>query len=138
MPSSILDASAMLAYVHDEPGAGAVEEALFRGSAINLVNWAEVLTVVVRRGGKVADFEQRLSVAGVLGPDTLLNLMAITREDAERAANLYPLAAVAGLSLGDRFCYATGLRLHLPILTAERSWPGLAGPGAQVRLIRGE
>ena len=110
--------------------------ALARGSAVNLVNWSEVLTVVIRKGGTASEFEQRLTSMGILGDDGLLTLLGITADDARLAAELYPTTAPAGLSLGDRLCYATGLRLRLPIVTAERSWPALDIAGADVRCIR--
>jgi ribonuclease VapC len=135
-PTSVLDASALLAYAHDEPGAEVVEDALTNGAAMSLVNWAEVLTVIVRAGRSLTEFERRLTDAGVLGPEGLLALVALTSADARLAAELYLQTSVAGLSLGDRVCYATGLRLRLPIFTAERAWPALAIPGAVVRLIR--
>ncbi len=40
--TAALDASALLAFLHGEPGADAVE-AVLRGAAISAVNWSEVL-----------------------------------------------------------------------------------------------
>ena len=127
----------MLAYVRDEPGAEVVQLALARSAAINLVNWAEVLTVIIRRGGVVPEFQRRLMAAGILGPDGLLTMVGITAEDAQLTAELYPISSGAGLSLGDRMCMATGIRLHLSVFTAERAWLGRSIPGLDIRLIRG-
>lgn len=46
MNKSVLDASALLAYLNEEPGAEVVEKALAAGTAIGTVNWAEVLSKV--------------------------------------------------------------------------------------------
>ena len=54
----VLDASALLTAVFDEPGAGRVEEALKRGASISTVNVAEVAGFLRRDGwtaGEVAD-----------------------------------------------------------------------------------
>ena len=48
MPSTVLDASAILAFLQDEPGADVVEEAL-TGSMVSAVNLAEVAS-------KLSDF----------------------------------------------------------------------------------
>lgn len=42
--TSVLDASALLAYLQGEPGAEIVAIALTQKSAISSVNWAETLT----------------------------------------------------------------------------------------------
>ncbi len=41
-PASILDASALIAYLHDEPGADAVVDAITETAAISVVNWADL------------------------------------------------------------------------------------------------
>jgi ribonuclease VapC len=136
IPTSVLDASALLAQLKREPGSDVVELAVGRGAAINLVNWSEVLTYVARTGGSIADVIQELTVRGVFGGQGLLTLVPITDADARLAAELVNRTSRFGLSLADRLCIATGLRLRLPILTPDRHWAELDVPGAQVRLIR--
>jgi ribonuclease VapC len=46
----VLDASALLAYLNEEPGAEAVEEALARAACIGAANWAEVLSKAAENG----------------------------------------------------------------------------------------
>ncbi len=41
MNKSVLDASAFLAYLRDEPGAEIVENALIDGCYISIINWVE-------------------------------------------------------------------------------------------------
>ncbi len=48
--TSVLDASALLAYLQGEPGAAIVATALTQGSVINSINWAETLTKLAERG----------------------------------------------------------------------------------------
>ncbi len=50
-PTSVLDASALLATIQEEPGSDVVVGALASGVAMSLINWAEVLAVVCREGG---------------------------------------------------------------------------------------
>jgi PIN domain nuclease of toxin-antitoxin system len=46
---AVLDASALLAYLRDEPGAGLVADAIARGTTISSVNLAEVLAITADR-----------------------------------------------------------------------------------------
>ena len=49
--SYVLDASAILAFLHREPGSEIVEAAL-PVSVISCVNWAEVLWKIIARSGR--------------------------------------------------------------------------------------
>ena len=132
----MLDASALLTYLLREPGFQLVRQAIADSAAISLVNWAEVLTAVVRSGRSLDEVEAELTAADILGRDGLLTLVEVTAADARLAADLYPVGSPAGLSLADRICIATALRLGLPIYTADRAWTTVTVPGADVRLIR--
>ena len=119
MSNSVLDASAFLAYLRDEPGALVVETALANGTAMSAVNWAEVLS-------KVAEVDtpqtliQEMRTQGSL--DQKLQIYAFSEEDALEVALLRPLTKNIGLSLGDRACLALAKRLGVPALTADRVW----------------
>lgn len=126
----MLDASALLAYLHDEAGAEEVESALADGAAIGAVNLGETLSKLAVVGEKPADVVQRLGDS--LGD--LLRIEPVTAEDAIRIAELVPRQRELDLSLGDRACLALALRLGLPVLTADRSWAALDKP--DVRPIR--
>ena len=113
----VLDASAVLALLNGEPGTAMVIEAL-PGATINAVNVSEVVA--------------RLAEGGMPGPpiqeaiDGLrLDIVPFDAELALAAGLLRPLTRSAGLSLGDRACLALGMRLQLPVLTADRTWSGL-------------
>jgi PIN domain nuclease of toxin-antitoxin system len=110
----VVDASALLALLHSEPGADVVEEALER-SAISTVNWSEVYQRWVAHGVDVAGLRADVEALG-------LAIVPLTVEDAEHAAELWSATRQLGLSLGDRACLALARRLGLPALTADRAW----------------
>jgi ribonuclease VapC len=108
----VLDASALLAYLRDEPGAELVAEAIADGVVISTVNLAEVLSRSVDRGADPAKIAARLAQSGLL--DGAITVEPFTTADAIDAARLRPLTRDAGLSLGDRACLALARRLGTP------------------------
>ena len=130
----MLDASALLAFLANEAGADVVEAALAAGGAVmHTVNWAEVLTKRAERGDDPAILEAAFIQSGLV--HQLLAIDPGQPEDAVRVAALRMGTRPAGLSLGDRYCLALGVRLGIPVLTADRAWRGLA-IGVQIDLIR--
>jgi ribonuclease VapC len=119
---SVLDASALLAYLRKEPGGEHVLQAILAGGAVMAtVNFSEVATWFVRNGADevyVRSLRSRLAFPLVPVDDDL----------AVRAALLEPLGRAAGLGLGDRTCLALAARLSVPAVTADRPW---ASPAAQ-------
>lgn len=133
MNKSVLDASAFLAYLRDEPGAEIVENALIDGCYISLINWVEVLSKIVDLGESPDEIIKRLRNEGLLGNS--LEIIACNEEDAINIAKFRALTKSAGLSLGDRACLALGKRLNLPVLTADKVWTSLS-LGITINLIR--
>ena len=133
MNKSVLDASAFLAYIRDEPGAEIVENALIDGCYISIINWVEVLSKVVDLGESPDEIIKRLRDEGLL--ENSLEIIACNEEDAITIAKFRPLTKSAGLSLGDRACLALGKRLNLPVLTADKVWNSLS-LGITITLIR--
>lgn len=129
----VLDASALLAYLRDEPGADEVTTAIGDGTSISAVNLAEVLSRVAARGADPGRLADQLRASGLL--DGALTVEPFTAGDAIEAARLRPLTSGAGLSLGDRACLALGRRLSLPVLTADSAWAGIE-VGVELRQIR--
>ncbi|OCG76360.1 type II toxin-antitoxin system VapC family toxin [Microbacterium sediminis] len=119
---TVVDASAILAFLQGEEGADTVEAAL-AGSAISAVNWSEVAQKVRARGG-----DWGTARALLLSYD--LKVEPVTLVDAEHAAGLW--APGRGLSLADRLCIALSHRLGVDALTADRAW----GDGRGIRQIR--
>jgi len=126
---TVLDASALLAYLLDEPGAERVQEALATDALVGTVNLAEVLSKLADAG---EDPEEAMNAIGALP----LELVPFDEDQALESALLRPSTSPAGLSLGDRACLALGRRLGRPVLTADRTWPELV-PGLEVSVIRG-
>ena len=118
--TSVLDASALLAYLNDEAGAQVVEESLVRGSAISAVNLAEVLSKLAEAGEDPQDVSDNLTRRGLLGGK--LAVSPLGPDDAVIIARLHRATRAHGLSLGDRACLGLALRLRLPALTADRTW----------------
>ncbi|HXJ91802.1 MAG TPA: type II toxin-antitoxin system VapC family toxin [Terriglobia bacterium] len=116
----VLDASAVLVYLQREPGYEKVRDALARGAAVSTVNLAEVYAKLLDRNLPWGEIGRGLEALG-------LSAIPFTDEDARESASLYPKARRLGLSLGDRACLALGVRLGLPVLSADRAWKGFEG-----------
>lgn len=130
---AVLDASALLALLQDEPGAEAVGEALIGGAVISSVNWAEVLSKIVDFGRPIAEAERLIATTGVVGGN--LAIVPFDRELARQVAELRGATRERGLSLGDRACLALARQLALPVLTTDRAWLKLR-LAVEIRLAR--
>jgi ribonuclease VapC len=132
-PTSILDASALLAYLQGEPGAAVVANALAQGSLISAVNWSETLSKLAERGQDPDVVTDLLLHQGLL--NNALMIAPFDADLAQKTARLRPLTRSSGLSLGDRACLALGIQTQLPVLTSDQAWMSLH-IGAMVQLIR--
>ena len=133
MPTLVLDASALLAYLGDETGAAVVADAIAGGATISTVNLAEAFSTLASRGVKPEEVAADLGDRGLLGG--AITVEPFTAADAIETARLRPLTRSAGLSLGDRGCLALARRLSAPVLTADQAWGSLK-LDADVRSIR--
>jgi ribonuclease VapC len=129
-PGSILDASALIAFLHNEPGAEAVVDAITATAAVSVVNWAETLSKVAADGDDPQQVADSLQTS-----DSPLILEPLTDADCVEIARLRPLTKAHGLSLADRACLALAKRLEIPVVTADRAWADL-NLGTTVQLIR--
>lgn len=127
MAEVVLDASALLAFLQDEPGADKVGAFLTR-SCISSVNLAETLSKLVHYGKPLDGASYQL--------DRLrIPVIPFDADQAKIVASLWNATRAAGLSLGDRACLTLGLKTGLPVLTAERTWPKL-GLAIAITVIR--
>ena len=124
MARAILDASALLAYLLDEPGGDRVQAALLSGAEISAVNWAETLAKLADTGQDPDAKAATLKNEGLLGQ--LLAVVPFDEAGAIETARLRRSTRHLKLSLGDRACLALGRTRGLPVLTADRSWRPLA------------
>ncbi|MCW8828416.1 MAG: type II toxin-antitoxin system VapC family toxin [Gammaproteobacteria bacterium] len=115
--STVVDASALLAFLHKEPGAEKVEAAL-DGARVSAVNWAEVVQKALRQSVDTVGMQAAFIEVGV-------QFEAFTPTQAETAARLWEPGKALGLSLADRACIALASELSLPILTGDRAWTRL-------------
>ena len=123
----VLDASALLCLLQDEPGAAKVEAAL-PFAVIGAVNLAEVATKLHESGLTGAE------VAAVLGAFDL-DAVPFDRAQAMAVGALRRRTRNAGLSLGDRACLALAAIRGATALTADREWARANAP-CRVELLR--
>src|SRR3954447_22460791 len=84
--ASVLDASALMAVLHDEDGASIVMEAIGEGAAISVANWAEVLSKLAEAGGVPEDASAELRRAE--GSRRALTIEPMTAADCITIARL--------------------------------------------------
>jgi ribonuclease VapC len=127
MSGAVLDASALLAVMLNEPGADMVE-AHFEGAVISAVNLAEVGAKMIERGATLELLEAEIRAAEI-------TVVAFDAAQAMESARLRPATKERGLSLGDRACLALAARTDRIVLTSDRDWTEVRLP-LDIRLIR--
>jgi PIN domain nuclease of toxin-antitoxin system len=127
MASAILDSSAILAVLNDEPGANLVI-AVMDDALVSTVNYAEVVAKLVERGSTAIEAQSALQSLALTTMDFDVAL-------AQRTGVLRRETMNRGLSLGDRACLALAEREGAPAMTGDRSWVGAVG-SVEIRLIR--
>ena len=109
----VLDASALLCLLNDEPGADRVLDVLTR-SVIGTTNLAEVVSKLRERGLSLDEVREAL---GGLHLDVRL----LSPAQALIIGDLRPETKPLGLSLGDRACLALAIDLQAEMVTTDGS-----------------
>jgi ribonuclease VapC len=129
----VLDASAILAWLKQEPGWETVSAAMDARFVVSAANHAEVV-------GKLVDEKVPREDIALMLEEFVAELVPVDHAIAELAGHLRSPTRERGLSLGDRLCLATALALAkdttAEVLTADRNWSSLKLPGVHVSLIR--
>jgi PIN domain nuclease of toxin-antitoxin system len=117
MSKYVLDASALLTVLNEEPGKERVE-AILSQAVVSTVSVAETIGKLLDAGMTEQDSKTSLE---------LLNLEVVDfdLEMARTAGALKSTTKALGLSLGDRCCLALGLARNQGVVTADRSWSKL-------------
>lgn len=124
MPSAVLDSSAVIAVLRDEPGAALID-AYIGEALISAVNLQEVIKALLLRGFVLDE------ARGLI--DTLkLEVRSHDFAGAYAAAALYAATKTKGSGLGDRTCMALAISEGLPAITTDQQWSKLAIPGLTV------
>lgn len=125
--TAVIDTSALLTILLDEPGADQVRPHLATGQ-MSVVNLCETYTKLVEAGLSRDDAEHQVMRLE-------LRISPFHEAHALEAAMLRPMTRHLGLSLGDRACLALARLTNLPVITADRAWTAL-DIGIDIRLIR--
>lgn len=127
MGSPVLDSSAILAVIFDEPGSDHVASLLL-GAWVSTVNLTEVYTRLLLRGVP-AD----LAWSRILGMG--FEICPYDEQQARIAAEMIAQTRPLGLSLGHRACLALAVERKATVYTTDRMWKKL-GLSIEVNVIR--
>ncbi len=127
MGKVVLDASALLALVNQEPGQDIVAELLPR-SLVSAVNASEFVAKLTDQGMPEGEVQEVL---------VALNVTVVPFDEAQGlvAGYLRAVTKPFGLSLGDRACLALGLQVQCPVVSADKTWAQLDLP-LEIQIIR--
>lgn len=127
MKTLVIDTSAILAVVLNEQGFETAAR-LANGATVSSVNVAEVVAKCIERGVPQ-------DIALNFMQDTNVEVVGFDADTAILAGQLWRKAPKGVLSLGDRACIATAIRLNATAVTADRVWASLEF-GCPIELIR--
>lgn len=107
----VLDASALLCLLNDEPGADRVVDVLTR-CVIGTTNLAEVVSKLRERGLSLDEVREALG-------GLHLDVRPLSPAQAFIIGDLRPTTKSLGLSLGDRACLALAMDLQAELFTTD-------------------
>jgi ribonuclease VapC len=124
----VLDASAVLALLHREPGSEIAADRMQYGAAMSAINLAEVISKHVEIGIPASETVSMLELLGI-------QIHSFDAESAALVGSLRNSTKRLGLSLADRACIVLGQQLKSPVLTADKAWAEL-DLGIEIIFIR--
>lgn len=130
---TVLDASAVLAFLQAEPGHDTVRLALQNDRCVvTAANQAEIIAKALDKGVDPVQL-------GALLADLPYTVIDVSANDGAAAGWMRSSTRRIGLSLGDRMCLASAKRLNAKVLTADRAWLDVATSlELQIHCIRPE
>lgn len=136
---ALLDASALVAFVRNERGAGVIERIIrARIAATTPLGLAETLITVHRKGyartrRDLHDdlLELGLMIEPVIDRDAAEIAYLLAQSDDLRSRPVR-----GALSLGDATCLAVAARLDVPAVMSDTTWEALDVPGLKIRPFR--
>lgn len=123
----VLDASALLAYLQEEPGSQVVDEILHDAS-ISAVNWSEVMQKSLAAGVTTNGLREDLEALGLV-------IRPFDANHADIAARLWQDTDKFALSLADRACLGLAMIENLPVFTTDKAWEKAKLP-LKIKVIR--
>ncbi len=123
----VVDASAALAFLRNEPG-GELAPPFLASGMMSAVNYAEVVQRFWRDGQDPEAYLKTLAETG-------LTIVAAEMSVARAAGELERQTKRLGLSLADRFCLAEALQRKLPVVTTDRPFSEL-NLGIEIKCLR--
>ncbi len=125
----MLDSSAIIAMILDEPGAEMVTQEL-DNAIVSMPNVAEVYSVISRKMQRSRSVDAFFALPGV-------KPVPLSFEQARMAGQYETIGRIAGLSLGDRCCLALAFETKTAALTADKAWAKIGHAiSVEIRMIR--
>ena len=127
MTARTLDTSVIMAILLDESGRDTAAR-LAPGGILSSVNLAEIITKCIEKAVPPDIAQDYIRHSNI-------EIVSFDAAHAALAGDLFKVAKKGVLSLGDRACIATAMKLNAVALTADRAWSTLDLP-CQIELIR--
>ena len=129
MSDFVLDASAVIALLRDEPGAEVVRQTM-KQAHLGVINAGEVAQCLLNDGWSLPEIEETIYALDVRIRTLRIDLVLA-------AAEIRELGRKRGLSQADCLCLALAKRTGAIALTADRKWLEVAkAVGVEVQVIR--
>jgi PIN domain nuclease of toxin-antitoxin system len=126
----VLDSTAVLAVLFDEPGAGKIID-LLQGSLLSSVSLAEIHSLLLAQGRSSAQAWNRLLSMG-------FEVIPFSEDHARLASELTEKQSVQtrpALSLAERACLALAIECNATVYTTNPAWKNLPRMAANLDVV---